>query len=215
VLILARFACDTENCLRADTAHPTVAYCPMDADRNRERWFWSIAGAVAVAVVAVLYAFSAPDGINPATQPTASSALKQAPDEQKPPSRIVIERAADARTATVFECRVNGQRIYSDQRCGSMSEEHPIQAPNRMDAQDTGILSSPEEILARSRSERWHAQEPVVDAGSDDCTRIEDEKNSIDARMRKGYMASEGEFLRDRLRVLSARYYDLRCRHIH
>lgn len=170
---------------------------------------------MAVAVVAALYAFSAPDGINSATQPTASLALKQAPDEQKPPPRIVIERAADTPMATVFECRVNGQRIYSDQRCGSMSEEHPIQAPNRMDAQDTGILSSPEEVLARSRSELGYALEPVVDTGADECTRIEDEQNSIDARMRKGYTASEGEWFRSRLRVLSARYYDLRCQHFH
>ena len=170
---------------------------------------------MAVAVVVVLYAFSASDGTNPATQPTASLALKQAPDEQKPPPRIVIERTLATRTATVFECRVNGQRTYSDQRCGSMSEEHPIQTPNRMDAQDTGILSSPEEVLARSRSERRHAREQVIATQNGDCSSIEDEKNSIDARMRKGYTASEGERFRERLRVLSARYYDFRCQHFH
>jgi hypothetical protein len=121
----------------------------------------------------------------------------------------------DARIATVFECRVRGQRIYSDQRCGPEADERPIQAPNRMDSQDTSILSSPDVVLERSRSERGSTEEPVVNSARSECDRIEQEKNSINARMREGYGSPEGERLRDRLRLLGDRYYDLHCRHFH
>lgn len=75
------------------------------------------------------------------------------------------------------------------------------------------ILSSPDAVLARSRSERTNAKEPVVDATQSECRSIEEQKNSIDARMRVGYTSLEGERFRDRLRGLAARYYELRCRH--
>jgi hypothetical protein len=185
----------------------------LDSERNRERWFWTITSTLAVAIVMALYAFSTPDVNNTATN--AAPALAHTTDVKRPPATASLERAADPRGATVFECRESGQRIYSDQRCGPSAAEHPVQAPNSMDAQDTGILSSPEEVLARSRSERQYAQEAAPDAGLGECSRIEEERNAIDARMRKGYNAPEGEWLRERLRVLSSRYYDLRCRHFH
>lgn len=166
----------------------------------------------------VLHAFggSGPNSNNTSnlqTEKPAPLPAQVAIDAPRPLPHASPERPPDPRIATVFECRVNGQRIYSDQRCGSSADERPIPAPNRMDAQDTSILSSPDAVLARSRSERTNAKEPVVDATQSECRRIEEQKNSIDARMREGYTSLEGERFRDRLRGLAARYYELRCRH--
>jgi hypothetical protein len=192
----------------------------VDTDRDREGWFWIITSALVVAIVAALHAFGAsgPSSINTSTLQTATSAplpAEDAIDVPKPSPQASPVRPADARIATVFECRLSGQRIYSDQRCGSKADERPIQVPNRMDAQDTSILSSPDAVLARSRSERANTEELVVDPARPECDSIEQQKNSINARMREGYRSPEGERLRDRLRVLDARYYDLRCRHFH
>jgi hypothetical protein len=192
----------------------------VDTDRDREGWFWIITSALVVAIVAALHAFGAsgPSSVKTSTVETAMSAplpAKDAIDVPRPTPQASPARPADARIATVFECRVSGQRIYSDHRCGSKADERPIQAPNRMDAQDTSILSSPDAVLARSRSERANTQEPVVDSARSECDWIEQQKNLINARMREGYGSPEGERLRDRLRVLGARYYDLRCRHFH
>jgi hypothetical protein len=179
-----------------------------------------ITSALVVAIVAALHAFGASglSSIKTSTLQTATSAPLAAKDAigvPRPTPQASPAPPADARIATVFECRVRGQRIYSDQRCGPQADERPIQAPNRMDSQDTSILSSPDLVLERLRSERGNTEEPVVNSARSECDRIEQEKNSINARMREGYGSPEGERLRDRLRVLGDRYYDLHCRHFH
>jgi hypothetical protein len=179
-----------------------------------------ITSALVVAVVVALHAFGASglSSIKTSTLQTATSAPlagREAIDVPRPTPQASPARPADARIATVFECRVRGQHIYSDQRCGPKADERPIQAPNRMDSQDTSILSSPDVVLERLRSERANTEEPVVDSARSECDRIEQEKNWINARMREGYGSPEGERLRDRLRVLGDRYYDLHCRHFH
>jgi len=175
-----------------------------------------ITSALVAAVVAALHAFGASglSSIKTSALQTATSAPLAAKDAIGM-TRPTPARTGDARIATVFECRVRDQRIYSDQRCGPEADERPIQAPNRMDSQDTSILSSPDVVLERLRSERGITEEPVLNSARSECDRIEQEKNSINARMREGYGSPEGERLRDRLRVLGDRYYDLRCRHFH
>jgi len=116
--------------------------------------------------------------------------------------------------ATVYECSVDGHRMFSDQRCGRGARARDIHAPNRMDAMDTGTLDEP--VSATTQ----FAQPPAfqVRAPEDntaECTAIEQEKDSINAHMREGYSAAEGEHLRERLRRLDDRYYELRCRHFH
>jgi hypothetical protein len=76
------------------------------------------------ALVAALQAFGAsgPSSIKTSTVETAMSAplpAKDAIDVPRPTPQASPARPADASIATVFECRVSGQRIYSDQRCGS------------------------------------------------------------------------------------------------
>jgi hypothetical protein len=192
----------------------------VDRNRAREGWFWIITSALVVTIVAALHASGAsdPSPINTSTAQTATSAhlpTEGATNASSPSPHSSPQRAADARIATVFECRVSGQHMYSDQRCGSDADERPIQAPNRMDAQDTNILSSPDEVLERSRSERASAEALRVDSAQSECDGIEQQKNRINAQMREGYSSPEGERLRDKLRVLGARYYELRCRHFH
>jgi len=192
----------------------------VDTDRDWEAWFWMITSALVVAVVGALHAFggSSPSSNSTSSPQTALSTSQRAQVEGVAPkltSHASPEGHADTRIATVFECRANGQRIYSDRRCGPNADEHPILAPNRMDAQDTNILSSPDEVLARSQSERTNAREPVFDAARSECGSIEQQKNSINARMREGYTSPEGEWYRERLRALDTRYYELRCRHFH
>jgi hypothetical protein len=187
----------------------------VTADRDWERWFWIITSALVIAVVGALHSFGGSSPTSNSTSiPQAANSGPLPAQGEIATSRLSLHAAPEApRIATVFECRINGQRIYSDQRCGSNADERPILAPNRMDAQDTGILSSPDDVIARSRSERTNASEPVFDASRSECSSIDEKKDSINARMREGYTSPEGEWFRDRLRVLGARYYELRCRH--
>jgi hypothetical protein len=84
-----------------------------------------------------------------------------------------------------------------------------------MDVQDTSILSTPEAVIARSQTERGDAQRPAANLVQSECAGLEQEKDSINARMRQGYTSLQGDGFRDRLRFLGARYYELRCRHFH
>jgi hypothetical protein len=84
-----------------------------------------------------------------------------------------------------------------------------------MDAQDTSILSAPEAVLERSRYERQYTEVPASDTHQWECQSLEQEKDSIDARMGSGYTSTQGEWFRERLRAIATRYYDLRCRHFH
>jgi hypothetical protein len=188
----------------------------VNRDGDWEGWFWFITSALVVVIVIALHHFgvSGPRPSNASTdQPTALAH----PSGESPPDvrRPSPDRPADGRIATVFECRVNGQHIYSDQRCGSTADERVIHAPNRMAAQDTSILSTPDAVIARSRSEGGNPETPGASLVQSECAGIEQEKDSINARMRQGYTSFQGEGFRDRLRFLGARYYDRRCRHFH
>lgn len=190
----------------------------MNTDRDWETWFWTITSALAIAVLVALRASAVSDPnsnliANPATA-QSEPLPSRVPSDAPTPSRNT-SRAAHDRIATVFECRTNGQLTYSDQRCGPSAGERPIEAPNRMDAQDTSILSSPDAVIARSRAERMYVEAPVADSARSECSDIEREKDQINARMREGYSSPEGERFRDELRLLGARYYELRCRHFH
>jgi hypothetical protein len=192
----------------------------VNRDGDWEGWFWFITSALVVVIVIALHRFgvSGPSPGNTSTgQPTtlAHPSGPVAPDVRRPSPGSNSDGPADGRIATVFECRVNGQHIYSDQRCGSTADERVIHAPNRMDAQDTSILSTPDAVIARSRSEGRNAQARAANLVQSECAGIEQEKDSINARMRQGYSSFQGEGFRDRLRFLGARYYDLRCRHFH
>lgn len=98
--------------------------------------------------------------------------------------------------------------MFSDERCGADARVRAIRDPSHMDAQDTTILSVPVSFTGRPPA----AYTATLDSRSA-CASIESEQDRINARMREGYGAAEGETLRARLRRLSDEYYGLRCRH--
>lgn len=186
----------------------------MNVDRNWEVGFWIIAIALVVTLFCALHASGASSASSHSISDpqAAASGSRPTQGEIRVPSRPSQAALHVPRIATVFECHEGGRHIYSDQRCGSNPDEHAILAPNGMNAQDTSVLSSPDAVLARSRSERADIKEPMLETSRSECDSIEQQKNSINARMREGYTSVEGEWFRDRLRVLAARYYDLHCR---
>jgi hypothetical protein len=78
-----------------------------------------------------------------------------------------------------------------------------------MDPQDTSILAEP--VLEPVRFNGAPQGRPGDNRTQ--CTQIEAERDAINARMREGYGAGEGEVLRERLRNLSTLWYEERCRH--
>jgi hypothetical protein len=110
--------------------------------------------------------------------------------------------------ATVYECRTNGQRVLSGSPCGPDAREVEVQAPNRMNAQDTSRLYersyTPNRVSAGDGAELTDAEL----AGH--CKAIEEAIDWIDARMREGYR--NGEDYRERLRQLKEGRWDLKCR---
>lgn len=117
-------------------------------------------------------------------------------------------RSPDA-IARVFECERNGQRILSDQPCGTDASVREIAAPNRMRAQDTSSLYDPP---PRSiQVQKLRASQHQAGSNVSLCASIDREKDWINARMRQPYTSWEGESYRERLRQLSARRWDAGC----
>ena len=189
----------------------------MDNDGNREKWFWITSGGAAVTIVSALYV-AATSGLISVNALPRQEFSQHAPGGievmPRPPEQVRPERS-DLPISTVFECMKDGQRIFSDRRCGPSVEVRVIGPSNRMDRQDTSILSTPEAVLARSQYERQDAEMLASDTHQAECQALEQEKDSINARMRSGYTSPQGEWFRERLRTIGDRYYNLRCRHFH
>jgi hypothetical protein len=139
--------------------------------------------------------------------------------ESYPATLFEPRQRAPARqgTLTVYECVVAGQKVYSDQPCGDDAREKAV------------IVSRPDaENAARARYLTQQAQSPTRYDGNpaasaavstrsgsamqaNRCAAIDQQIDWINARMRQGYRAYEGERLRDSLRALKSDRYDLRC----
>jgi hypothetical protein len=182
-------------------------------NRDDDSGFWWIATALSVAVVAALHFF----GVSPLPPPTLPAHADAAPlneaanADENPAAPHTTPVVTDPVIATVYECRQNGIRVFSDSRCGTGAEVRTVHAPNRMDAQAIFVDPEPTEAVAGSTAppQRAPAEEPVQKM---QCREIQALKDQINARMRAGYGAAEGEHLRDRLRKLDDEYYALHCR---
>ena len=178
----------------------------MGADKDR--WFWTFAVGVALIVVGTIY------GSGGRASGSVPQERTAAPAAAPLLARDFTEHAAPVPSqhdviASVYECRTHGHRVFSDESCGSGAEVRSIKAPSRMDPQDTSILAEP--VAEPVRFNRTPAGSPGDNRTL--CMQIETERDAINARMRGGYGAGEGEVLRERLRNLSDLWYEERCRH--
>ena len=111
----------------------------------------------------------------------------------------------------IFECVVNGQRVFSDHSCGDDAVQRDIAVANRMDA---AKISN--DKVAREKSSRPSRRHADAGGGEHDkrrqqCARIQKSREALVEKMRAGYTARQDERLHDRLRKLNDDYFELRC----
>jgi len=122
--------------------------------------------------------------------------------------------AADPATH-VYQCTVDGQRVFSDHACGDDAVERDISVTSRMDT--IKVSNDKPSKTKGSLPSRRHS-----DVGSDDhdkrrqqCARIQKSRDAVNDKMRAGYTAKQDERLHERLRKLDNDYFQLRCSGVH
>ena len=183
-----------------------------------------------LAFLAGRYIFSsAPidDGPSQALEVQAAPVAREAQGISAIPERptqapIATQRPVNARTLSVYECFVNGQRVLSDQRCAEDARERSV-VVTRPDPRDVEIAQRrtaeqrlryayrPPAATQRSSSNRSRAADSYGSDNSWQCTNIDQRIEWINARMRQGYTSQEGERWRNELRALKQERWDLEC----
>lgn len=118
--------------------------------------------------------------------------------------------ASPSSIAQVYECRVNGQRVFSDQPCAADAAQRDITVQNSVNARDAVIDYRPTSSTQAKRKSTSVVAE-AKEKRQMRCEALQDEKSSLTSRLRAGYNVKQGERLRDRLRKVDSQYYDLRC----
>lgn len=198
-----------------------------------DKLFWIIGLLVAAGVFAGIHIFTgqvatfsspAVDTVPPVlaaehTTPNSSVTPSDLALQVEPAQNVTMDAIAGTppRTgpviARIYECTIDGQRVFSDQVCAADARQRDISAPNRMTARETAIgyrAAAESTGTARSRAAAELSNGDVPQAR---CAALLRDKNYINSRMRAGYTNNEGEHLRARLRLIDSEYYDLRCRY--
>jgi hypothetical protein len=188
-----------------------VVWCAL-VGGDKDRWFWTLAVGAALIAVGTIYGSGGKAG-GAALRAGDAPAAQLAPAAGDLTERTAAIPAPRPEILTqVYECRVRGHHVFSDERCAADARVRSIRSPSRMDPQDTSILAEP--VLEPVRFTGPARGKPE---GSRDkhalCTAIETERDAINEHMREGYAAGEGDQLRERLRNLSDLWYERRCRH--
>ncbi len=124
---------------------------------------------------------------------------------------ISVPAAAQAATS-IYECRASGRPVFSDLPCSANAVKRevkitisageappPVPAPARVSASVTR-KPTPKESAKR-------ASPPVVSP----CEKLFTEKDRLEARMRTGYGAKEGEQLRAAHHQVTTDLYTRKC----
>lgn len=108
--------------------------------------------------------------------------------------------------ASVYQCVINGERVFSDQPCAKDAEQREIAESNRMNAQDTRIMDKHE-----SPAKRRNDAADDIDKKKMACNKLREQQSAIKSQMRTGYTAKQGEQLRTRLDKLNEKYGAQKC----
>ena len=112
-----------------------------------------------------------------------------------------------ADTAThVYQCVINGQRVFSDHVCGDDAVERDVTVTSRMDT-----IKTPASKVTTSRSRRKQSSSSESDTRRQRCLRISKAKDALVERMRAGYTAKQDERMHNQLHKLDNEYFELRC----
>jgi hypothetical protein len=119
---------------------------------------------------------------------------------------MLCQPPTSSATTQVYECKVEGRRIFSDQPCAADAKQRDIGESNRMDAQPVSI-TTPDAPVKKKR---------VVDSSDKKqrvarCNRIREQLENIRSQERAGYTAKQGERLRERRVKLDEQYRSQRC----
>jgi hypothetical protein len=116
--------------------------------------------------------------------------------------------------AIVYECQGVDQRVFSDHPCSDDARVREVIAPN-------GMRAARVAKAARAAVNRTPLDLSIANTGSAEpssrrkdslCKSIDEQIDNINARMRQPYSAAEGEWYRERLRLLDDRRWDEKCR---
>lgn len=169
-----------------------------------------------------LHEFTAPEPVPEATIVKPAVIEPPRPVEAPAPHHMDPPPALTGRESYVgiYECVENGQRVISDRPCSSSAQARTL-VVDQPDPRD----------VARLRQQHWQAQQQSgqtysasrgtsqpqsvrsssAPANEAQCAYLDQQIDQINARMRQKYSSRQGEYLRDQLRALKGRRYDLRC----
>jgi len=123
-------------------------------------------------------------------------------------SLVMFSTTAHADTTHVYECTINGERVFSDHVCGDGAVERNVTVTSRMDSVKLSASPKPDRHSKRVRTSR---RSNDGDERRLRCAKIQKSRDALTDRMRAGFSARQDEKLHDRLRKLDNEYYELRC----
>jgi hypothetical protein len=106
----------------------------------------------------------------------------------------------------VYECKVEGRRIFSDQPCAGDARQREIGESNRMDAQPVSSIKADSPTRKRRVDDSSDKDDLIAS-----CNRIREQRADIVNQERAGYTVKQGEKLRERRNKLDEKYRVQRC----
>ena len=104
---------------------------------GKHRCLWTIALGIVLIIVGTIYGGQ---GGGPSQSATAWHPAAPAVRQLTATSAVYSGHRPEF-IASVYECRKHGERVFSDERCGSDARIRTVRNPSRMDAPETAILT--------------------------------------------------------------------------
>jgi hypothetical protein len=130
----------------------------------------------------------------------ASVRLEPAP----PPERPLGSRS-------VFVCHAFGHVIYSDRPCGPMAQRQVVKTASPSAGEAASTAKDSPAAATRPKAEPSPNQEAARAAPSSRCSKLREQLETLDDRMRAGYSAREAARLWNRWRDVNSEIYAARC----